>query len=291
MVGPVGTLGRVVALALVATLCLGMPAAIAGPLGDRVAAFPQWLNKPPVRRAVGDLTYPDWMAGTWTVESTLIEMVAPLAPKVISPGYDGNRQFLDRPLTFTVRFGPQAIAPAASPIPVQARPSAPPIVADRAFNGQNISRAYLGEDTKIRVSVDSANPNRQITTLSGDRQLLSEVIGRASEQPNPNTVITTELSQQAFRRLDNPGEIQPGDGAIAYLNLVETTTVYRHRPTAPDGDAPILGDQMTAIFLNPRDNNYPRVRDRPVALYRYHLEFQPISPNGTAPPEAPAEAR
>jgi hypothetical protein len=287
----VGTLGRVVALALVAALCLGMPAAIAGPLGDRVAAFPQWLNKPPVRRAVGDLTYPDWMAGTWTVESTLIEMVAPLAPKVISPGYDGNRQFLDRPLTFTVRFGPQAIAPAASPIPVQARPIAPPIVADRAFNGQNISRAYLGEDTKIRVSVDSANPNRQTTTLSGDRQLLSEVTGRASELSDPNTFITTELSQQAFRRLDNPPELGPGDGAIAYLNLVETTTVYRHRPNAPDGDAPILGDQMTAIFLNARDNNYPRVRDRPVALYRYHLKFQPISPNGTAPPEAPAEAR
>ncbi|GAB4357532.1 MAG: hypothetical protein Fur0042_26920 [Cyanophyceae cyanobacterium] len=286
-----GTLGRVVALALVAALCLGMPAAIAGPLGDRVAAFPQWLNKPPVRRAVGDLTYPDWMAGTWSVESTLIEMVAPLAPKVISPGYDSNRQFLDRPLTFTVRFGPQAIAPAASPIPVQARPSAPPIVADRAFNGENISRAYLGDAAKIRVSVDSANPNRQITTLSGDRQLLSEVIGRAIEPADPDTFITTELSQQAFRRLENPGEIQPGDRAIAYLNLVETTTVYRHRPDAPKGDAPILGDQMTAIFLNPRDNDYPRVRDRPVALYRYHLEFQPVPPDAIASSEAPAEAR
>ena len=276
-------LAAVLAIAI-AWGAIAAPAA-ASALSDRALAFPQWISKPPTRRAVGDLTYPDWMGGTWRVTSTLVEMAAPLAPKVMSPGYDGNKQYLDRPITFDVRFVPQAIAPAAGPIPVRTRQVEPPIVADRAFNGESIARTYLGDGARARVRLERGNPNRQITSLTGDRELISDVIERASDTPDPQGFIATELVRQTFRSRD-----RLGNRAIAHLNEVETTTVYRHRPSAPPGEPSILGDQMTAIFLDRRDNNYPRVRDRPVALYRYRLEFQPASPNRIRP-EAPTEAR
>jgi len=78
----------------------------AGILTDRLALFPQWDGKPSVQAVKGseDLVYPDWMAGTWNVTSTLVEMVAPLAPDVVTPGFAGNRQFLDKPVSFLVRF-------------------------------------------------------------------------------------------------------------------------------------------------------------------------------------------
>ncbi|NJP10373.1 MAG: hypothetical protein HC866_13595 [Leptolyngbyaceae cyanobacterium RU_5_1] len=41
-----------------------------------MVAFPQWDGKPVVQPAQDDLIYPDWMAGTWTMTSTLVEMVA-----------------------------------------------------------------------------------------------------------------------------------------------------------------------------------------------------------------------
>lgn len=44
--------------------------ATAGQLSDRIASFPKWDNKPTVQVATGDLVYPEWMAGTWTVKST-----------------------------------------------------------------------------------------------------------------------------------------------------------------------------------------------------------------------------
>lgn len=45
--------------------------AIASPLAERIQQFPQWESKPSIGIAKGDLVYPDWMAGTWSVTSTL----------------------------------------------------------------------------------------------------------------------------------------------------------------------------------------------------------------------------
>jgi hypothetical protein len=254
----------------------------AEPLADRLAQFPAWESKPPVTAAEGDLVYPDWMEGTWKATSTLVDLVAPLAPEVVTPGFDSNRRYLDRPVSFPVRF--QAISqpsilstPATQTaissrfLPLKTRNGyegtastilkTPIVVADRAFNGLNIGRAYLGDRAIESVKVDPNSPNRQITSLRTGRQLISVVTGRATETPSPDRFIATEVSNQVFR-----GTPQP------YFNQVETTTAY-HLLASPS--LAIEADQVTAVYLSPQDADYFKALERPVALYRYRLELLP----------------
>ncbi|HEY9749227.1 MAG TPA: hypothetical protein V6C63_11145 [Allocoleopsis sp.] len=257
-------------LCLSLLILLWQPIAHAGPLSDRVAAFPQWQGQPPVQTAKGDLVYPEWLAGTWKVTSTLVDLAAPLAPEVVTPGFESNRQYLQQPINFEVRFGPNAapksIGALSLPLPQPQRASQ--IVADRAFNGLNIAKAYLGDRAVLAVKTDPNSPNRQITLLRGDRQLVSIVTGRATETPAPDQFITTEVFQQQFR-----GAPQ------LYFNQVETTTAYQKAKTVEE--PAIVADQITAVYLSPQDPDYFKAgglsNSRPVALYRYRLEFFPVS--------------
>ncbi|MBE9011238.1 hypothetical protein IQ250_13580 [Pseudanabaenaceae cyanobacterium LEGE 13415] len=216
----------------------------AGALFDRVSTFPDWHNKPPVDRATSDLIYPNWIAGTWRVKSTLIDLVAPLAPEIVTPGFESNRDYVNQSIEFNVRFAQQSNG----------------VIADRAFNGLNIAKAYLGDKSVLSVKVDPNSPNKQITTLKGDRILTSTITGRATETPAPNQFITSEIFQQIFR-----GTAQP------YFNQVETTTAYNYSSNQ------ITADQITAIYLSPQDPDYFKAGNTPVALYRYRLEFSPLS--------------
>jgi hypothetical protein len=256
-----------VTICLMLTLLLwGNDSAIAGVLSDRLAQFPDWDSKPPVQVAQGDLVYPDWMAGIWQVNSTLVDMVAPLAPQLVTPGFESNRQYLHQPVSFLVKFGDPTYKSDRFPsnfLPIPAvKPSETKtlVVADRAFNGLNIATAYLGDDAIVSVKVDPENPNRQITGLRGDRQLVSVVTGRLSETVAPDGFIATEITQQIFQ----------GKTEI-YLNEVETTTRYQVQNSGN-----ILADQITAIYLSPKDPDYFKAAGHPVALYRYELELLPV---------------
>lgn len=244
---------------------LSISNAHAGLLTDRLAAFPKWDNKPVIQPANGDLEYPEWLAGTWTMTSTLVEMAAPLAPDVITPGFDSNQQYLNQSIACKVRFVPSSALPThhelLSLLPLKGLIK-DPVVSDRAFNGFNLAKAYLG-DSVLAVNVDPRSPNRQMTLLQGGRQLISVVTARAVETPDPDRFLTTELFQQVFRGVPNP-----------YLNQVETTTAYLRLTTDQVSEKPAIeADQVTAIYLSPQDPQYFKAGDRPAALYRYHLEF------------------
>ena len=250
---------------------------LAGPLADRLAQFPRWETKPPVQVASDDLVYPDWMAGTWQVTSTLVDLVAPLAPQIVTPGFERNRRYLNQPMRFQVRFvkEPFSISLRQKKLLVPLlKAGETSVVADRAFNGLNIALAYFGDSAKnandapqratrpvLSVKVDPNNHNRQITFLAGERHLISVITGRASEIPATDTqFISTEVSQQVFQ----------GRGPI-YLNEVETTTAYQLLSSGA-----IAVNQVTAIYLSPQDPNYFAAIAHPVALYRYRLELLPI---------------
>ncbi|MBW4470885.1 MAG: hypothetical protein KME45_10860 [Stenomitos rutilans HA7619-LM2] len=243
-----------------------MSAVNAGLLDDRLATFPKWDNKPAVQPANGDLEYPDWLAGSWTMTSTLVELAAPLAPDVVTPGFDSNQQYLNQPIACKVRFVPSSHLSIKreflSLLPLKGLIK-DPVVSDRAFNGLNLAKAYLG-DSVLAVTVDPRSPNRQMTLLQGGRQLISVITARAIETPAPDRFLTTELFQQVFRGVPNP-----------YLNQVETTTAYQHLAAqdASTEKPTITADQVTAIYLSPQDPEYFKAVDRPVALYRYRLEF------------------
>ncbi len=248
-------------ICLVITMFLwSSPDALAGQLSDRLEQFPQWTNKPPVRAARGDLVYPEWMDGTWEVTSTLVEQVAPLAPKIVTPGFEKNRSYLDLPVKFEVRFADQYLFSEISVRPLFFLPGKQPIVADRAFNGLEIARAYLGDNDVLSVKVDPNNPNRQITFLAGKRLLISTVTKRGTETPATDRFVATELAQQVFR----------GNSQI-YINQVETTTAYQLEKPGK-----VVADQVTAIYLSPQDPDYFMATGRPAALYRYQLELTSI---------------
>ncbi|NJM72532.1 MAG: hypothetical protein HC769_28495 [Cyanobacteria bacterium CRU_2_1] len=236
----------------------------AGELSERLAHFPQWEKLTSVRPAVGDLVYPNWIMGSWQVKSTLIDLVAPLAPDIVTPGFEGNRQYLNKPISFQVRFVRETTPHSGLKIiPRISHKSA--VVADRAFNGLNLARSYLG-DTVLSVKVDPNSPNRQITFLRGERQLVSIVAARATETTRDGKFITIEVFQQLFK-----------GGGRPYFNTVESTTAYRRLDQLNPVNPAIEADQITAIYLSPQDPNYFAALSRPVALYRYRLEFFPES--------------
>ncbi len=261
---------------LVFILCWQSPVE-AGALSDRIAKFPNWENKPPVTVAEGDLIYPSWMAGEWFVTSTLVEMIAPLAPEIVTPGFESNRQYLDKPIQFRVRFNPvyknfqfptSFLLFKKQKNSEKSKINDNSIVADREFNGLNIAEAILGEGAVLSVKVDPDNSNRQITVLRGENKLISQVKSRGSEILSPDHFVATEVVQQIFR----------GESSI-YLNEVETTTDYtaKFNPTVYNKKADLIqANQITAIYLSPQDPNYFKVLDHPVALYRYQLELQPV---------------
>ncbi|MBD2431939.1 MULTISPECIES: DUF6816 family protein [Fischerella] len=230
----------------------------AGELAKRLDSFPVWEKITSTKPAVGDLIYPDWMAGDWQLVSTLVDMVAPLAPDIITPGFEGNRQYLNQPLRFQVRFVRESTPVAGLKINSVADTKSA-VVADRAFNGLNLARAYLGDTAVISVKVDPDSPNRQITFLRHERQLVSIVSARATETTSDGRFITTEVFQQLFK-----------GGGRPYFNSVESTTAYRKLSTS---NPVIEADQVTAVYLSPQDPDYFKAGSRPVALYRYRLEF------------------
>ena len=276
---------------LVFVLFLGfmvLPAEAAS-LTDRLNAYPDWHSKPELNSNFEEVAYPEWMSGTWICESTLIDMVAPV-PSVTTPGFEGNRKYLNEPVRFDVRFGPTKIKPKLTlGIPTIMNFSSPQekVVVDRVFNGLSIARAYLGDGVVESVKINPNSPNEQLTTLKDGLQLLSITTGHQSERPAPNLFLTSEFFQQIFRSSDQP-----------FLNQVETTTKYSYLPasqltlTSPNLGAnsnaevdlvkadrneipTIVADQYTAIYLSPQDPNYFEAIGVPVALYRYQLKLTP----------------
>jgi hypothetical protein len=240
--------------------------AIAGVLSDRIDRYPIWDTQPQVTQHEGELTYPDWFRGRWIAASTLLEQIAPLAPEIVTPGFESNRQYINKPIEFTVQFVPnnpaQNVKIALLNLPrLKSNLPTPQIVADRAFNGSNIATAYLGASNVISVKVDPQNPTKQITQLTQDRQLEAFVTGFDREIPAADRFIATELSQQVFRA-----------SATIYLNTVETTTSYQFSPTPTPK---ITATQISAIYLSPQDPDYFQSRDRAVAVYKYHLNLVP----------------
>lgn len=239
-----------------------MAIAAAETLQERLETYPDWRNFPTVETAQNgsDLIYPDWMQGTWAVTSTLREQIAPLAPDIVTPGFEQNRQFIDEPLKFRVKFEPQQIfRQQAFSLPKLLQGDRP-IVANREFNGTEIAIAYLGQTGFQSVKVDPRNPNRQITRLNSGRSLISTVTERASEFPNGQEFISAEITRQQFR----------GTPQI-YLNTVETTTDYTLQRTGE-----ITANQITAIYLAANDPQFFDAKNQPVAIYKYDLTLNKL---------------
>jgi hypothetical protein len=238
----------------------------AGEIENRLAAFPHW-SAPTKLLTNGELTYPQWFAGEWQVTSTLKEQIAPLAPQIVTPGFDRNQTNIDRPYQFRVRFGSETttVAPGIS----ISNDDALQLVADRIFNGQQIATAYLGKNAVASIQLLKSPQLKQITKLASGTQLTSVMTGYQSDG-DQRQFAATEVNQQIFQ------------GKTIYLNTVETTTSYQFLPTGH-----ITANQVTAIYLSPQDPDYFQSLQQPVALYRYDLLLIKVQTNNNIPPASP----
>ncbi|MFY8149001.1 MAG: DUF6816 family protein [Prochlorococcaceae cyanobacterium] len=161
-------------LSTILAILLALPAAgwAAGPLEERLQHWPDWsLPAPLPRPGRGDLVYPFWFAGHWSVTE-----------RDPDSGRTG-----DPPLGWEVDFRPDR----------RGR-----IVADRAANAAAIGRALLGP-ALLRVEQDPADPNRQLARLRDGGLLESTVIGRRTEAAGAEGFLADELSLQV---LHGPGD-------------------------------------------------------------------------------------
>jgi hypothetical protein len=165
-------------------------------LGDRLQQFPTWPAVTELRTR-GELIYPQWLAGEWLVTSILKEQVAPLAPAIVSPGFERSRQDLDKPYRFRVRFGSSTTAVAPG-IEVRQERSKNAVTIDRAFNIEQIANAYLGANAVESVRAFQQPEIVQVTKLRNGTLLRAIVTGYRSESPTPNQFIATEIQQQIF---------------------------------------------------------------------------------------------
>jgi hypothetical protein len=259
-------------IVLLALLSGSLLSANAGALQVRLEQFPDWRSPPILLPAQGDLYYPDWMKGEWNVTSTLVDLAAPLAPEVVTPGFEANQANHGQPVTFSVRFGAASPTPQVlprSPFPVGiVSPTTPGIVADRVYNGLSLATALLGQNAVQSIKIDPRSPNRQIAIFQNGQRLITQISGRGIETASETEFVSSELYQQSFR-----------SKAKIYLNQVENTIAYRLISSNPPH---IEADQVTAIYLSPQDPDYFKAKAQPVALYRYHLQFEPEKAEGQA---------
>ena len=233
----------------------------AGALQVRLDQFPDWRSQPPLSAVQGDLYYPDWLAGEWNVTSTLIDAVAPLAPELVTPGFESNQRQLGKVVTFPVRFKrftAEAILP-QGPFPVGLVPSQD-VVADRVYNGTSLTEALMGKDILQSIQVDTRSPNRQVAKFHNGQKLVTQISNRATEASTDREFISSELYQQEFR-----------SATQIYLSQVENTIGYRLVSADPPR---IEANQVTAIYLSPQDPDYFKAHQQPVALYRYQMSFE-----------------
>ena len=113
---------------------------IASELSDRIDRYPNWDTQAQISQHEGELTYPEWFRGSWIATSTLLEQIAPLAPEVVTPGFESNRQYINKPIRFTVQFVPKDLNkitqfPPLNLPKLKSNVTKSQIVADRAFNG------------------------------------------------------------------------------------------------------------------------------------------------------------
>lgn len=227
-------------------------------LEERINQYPSWQHRISLPKPEQELNFPLWFEGKWQVTSILKEQIAPLAPQFQTPGFAQNRKYIDKKVSFSVKFIPSFILPQKNNFLPTKINKEKVIIPDRTFNGLSIAQAYLGAENVEKVIINPNNSTEQITKFRGENELIATVIGRKSETISDKEFITSEVTRQFFRR---PNSV--------YLNLVETTTKYQLINSNY-----ITGKQVTAIYLSPQDPDYFLALDQPVALYYYTLDLE-----------------
>lgn len=215
------------------------------------------LNPPPYGMEANDISYPSWLAGVWTVESTTQDVLAPCGVTLFGGNatYQNARKDIGTALRYESRFVQQGTV----------------VVADRAFNVQSIAKAAIGPNSV--VDIPRATPNQLSCILAppGAPSLLQAdllTLNRRQEVVSDSQFDCSEVVREIVAPVGQRA-------SPSLLKEIETISLY----TLHD-DGRVTCRQRSAAFLLPSQQNpmaqklWEASQGRAVDVRYYDLVYQ-----------------
>lgn len=219
------------------------------------------LSPIPYGMEAADVLYPDWFRGTWKVASQTTDVLAPCGVALFGGNttYARARQDISNILRYESRFLASSWG----------------CVADRDYNVQSISRAAMGVNSVMDVSV--ATPNKFSCVLAphgSPSPLQVDLITLARRQENfgENRFDCSEVVREIVKPVEQRTVAPP-----SVLKEVETISLYTFDPVRNQ----VTCRQRSATFLLPSQQNlmamqmFEAARGRPVDVRFYNIEYTP----------------
>jgi hypothetical protein len=192
------------------------------------------LSEPTYGLEDADVFYPSWFSGTWSVESTTSNVMAPCGVAL----FGGNQTFQKalNDVGNTLRYESRFVTYAENPTRC---------IADREFNVKSIVNAAMGQTSVVDVS--AATPNKFCCVLApiGSPTLLSVdliTLNRRQETISETTFHCSEVVREIVARV---GKHQAPTPTV--MKEIETVSLYTFDPKT----GKVRCRQRSAAFLLP----------------------------------------
>ncbi|KAJ1460959.1 hypothetical protein M885DRAFT_508453 [Pelagophyceae sp. CCMP2097] len=277
----------VLASGLAASAFLGplQPSAAApqrGLLETLAARDPLLLRKPQFNIPPKQTPFPDWLEGDWDATIDFLGFIFPKTG-IARERLVANNDVPGFQKCSIAMLADVGHAPAAKCRLTWARDAGGSVFEDRNRNLAALLVAHL-DDAKIVKSVEydgSRNANRATVNLrpgsrNGER---IELFFNSRRHEGSNDVFCCSESIRQVT-LGGPTLSQPG---VARVVIGEYQHFWTFRP--PNEDGKIIGNLLTAAYIEPQDPMFQEVFDKPVAVYSHSLQFTRAAEPASTTPE------
>ena len=228
-----------------------------------------------------DVLYPDWFAGTWSVESTTASVNAPLGIDAFggTNAWEAAQKDIGNTLKYKSRFFESEGA----------------VIADRLFNVKAIASVAMGKGAVLGIEGDRSIPkannlkkyydglaammNVAITPDQSQGDIFDcslVTVGRCYASDSTGGFVAVEkVTQSVSRRMD----LLASQPTAPRIKEIETISLYK----TPTGTDSIEAVQRTSTYLSPNEESSRyrslvskdvRVRDTAVDVRSYKLSYR-----------------
>jgi len=192
------------------------------------------LSPPPYGLEGPDIFYPSWLSGTWKVESTCTDVLAPCGITLF--GGNVTYQSALKDVGSTLSYGSRFVT------------SGDITIADREYNVRSIAKAAMGSNSVVDINLATPNKFSCVLAPTGSPSLLKVdliTLLRRQENIGDNHFDCSEV----VREIVSPVGQQSGPAwsSATILKEVETTSLYTYDPIMDV----VRCRQRSAVFLLP----------------------------------------